>query len=124
MRMPTGGAYGAGVAAERAQRGAPLPQAQPPNPAGGQPAVTPRDRMAEALAAAKGMPFEDVPIGARSERPMEPVTAGLPIGRGPGPEVLGRTGAPGVSDTLRMLADATGDQDVAALAEIARSQRA
>lgn len=125
-RTPTGGTYGSGVAAERAQRAAPLPQAQPPNAAGGQPvmAPNPRDRFAEALQAAKDMPFEDVPISARSERPMEPVTAGLPIGPGPGPEVLGRTGAPSVSDTLQRLADVTGDQEVAALAETARSQKA
>lgn len=123
MRTPTGGKYGAGVAAERAQRGAPLPQAQPP--AGGQPAIAAApDRFAQALEAAKGMAFEEVPISARSERPMEPVTAGLPIGPGPGPEVLGRTGAPGVADTLARLAAVTGDQEVGALAEIARSQKA
>jgi hypothetical protein len=39
-----------------------------------------------------------VPLGAPTERPGEPVTAGLPIGAGAGPEAL--TGAPVADDAL------------------------
>ncbi len=33
-------------------------------------------------------PTDIVPLGAPSERPSEPVTAGLPMGAGPGPEAV------------------------------------
>jgi hypothetical protein len=39
-----------------------------------------------------------VPLNAPSERPEEPVTSGLPMGAGPGPEVLG--GVPGGVDDI------------------------
>lgn len=37
-------------------------------------------------------PTDIVPLGAPSERPSEPVTAGLPMGAGPGPEAISPTG--------------------------------
>lgn len=33
-------------------------------------------------------PTDVVPLGAPSQRPNEPITAGLPMGAGPGPEAL------------------------------------
>jgi hypothetical protein len=55
--------YGERAAAENAQRAVPLPAM----PAPGDPSVA---------------------LGAPTQRPDEPVTAGLPFGPGPGPEVL------------------------------------
>lgn len=37
-------------------------------------------------------PTDIVPLGAPSERPSEPVTAGLPMGAGPGPEAIAGVG--------------------------------
>jgi hypothetical protein len=48
--------------------------------------------MAEAPGVPTGMPMdlpEPVPFGAPTQRPDEPVTAGNPMGPGPGPEVMG-----------------------------------
>ena len=52
------------------------------------------------------------PLFAPSERPDEPVTAGVAIGPGPGPEVLGRTpNQARLSDTLAQMLpyDTTGE---------------
>jgi hypothetical protein len=55
-----------------------------------------------------------------SSRPGEPVTAGLPVGPGPGPEAMQmRRGSP-VANTIAELARLTGDSFLAELA--ARSQ--
>lgn len=59
ITAPTGQAYGERKAQVDAQRAIPLPQAPPV-----------------------------VPLGAPSQRPAEPVTSGLPVGPGPGPEAL------------------------------------
>jgi hypothetical protein len=37
-------------------------------------------------------PTDVVPFGAPSQRPTEPVTAGLPMGAGPGPEAIQSVG--------------------------------
>jgi len=60
VRVPSGGRYGDRQAAEAAQRMMPLPDNRP----------------------------DVVPLDAPSRRPDEPVTAGLPVGPGPGPEML------------------------------------
>lgn len=73
-------AYGQRTALEQAQRAVPL---QRP----GAPAVPPAQAAAEA--------FNPPNLGAfdrPTERPDEPLTAGLPIGAGPGPEALGLPG--------------------------------
>lgn len=60
---------------------------------------------AATLAAAQQ--FQPPPVtgmGEPSERPGEPVTAGLPIGAGPGPEVMGgMTGTEPALETLRAI---------------------
>jgi hypothetical protein len=45
------------------------------------------------------------PLFAPSERPDEPITSGIPLGAGPGPEVMGMRQAPveKYSDTLAKL---------------------
>ena len=70
-------AYGEGVETKAIQGGAPL-------------ARTPDVRAARASdvrAAAEQVPV--TPLFAPSQRPDEPITTGIPMGAGPGPEVLG-----------------------------------
>ena len=70
-------AYGEGVETAAIQGGAPL-------------ARTPDVRAARASdvrAAAEQVPV--TPLFAPSQRPDEPITTGIPMGAGPGPEVLG-----------------------------------
>lgn len=77
--------------------------------------------MQAALQAAQGM-RPPTSLYAPTQRPSEPLTAGLPIGAGPGPEVI-RTGDR-VARTLRMIADITGDPKFEGLADLAsRRQR-
>lgn len=51
-----------------------------------------------------------------TDHPDEPITAGLPIGAGGGPELLGRPTVPRITRTLDNLAAATGNPVVASLA--------
>lgn len=76
----TGQQYGKATAQREAQRA--LPMAAAPLPAtGGAPAVSRQ--------VPQQMPGQVTPLDAPSQRPGEPVTAGVPVGAGPGPEVLG-----------------------------------
>lgn len=75
VRTVPGQAYGAQTAQADAQRVVPLPSSAAPHPA-------PMARAAPAI------PPEGL-LSAPTTRPGEPVTAGLPIGAGPGPEALG-----------------------------------
>lgn len=73
VRNLTGGPYGEGQEMAELQSSAPMSDTQgTPAPSGG------------------GSPLPPVtPLGAPSERPDEPVTAGAPVGEGPGLEALG-----------------------------------
>ena len=67
--------------------------------------------------------FGSIPdINAESEFPDEPITTGLPVGPGLGPEALVRPSAGRVANTLGMIADLTGDEQLIALAQAARMQ--
>lgn len=68
MRVPTGGAYGQASDLAAMQRAAPLPQATAPRPG-----------PSRGGPAAGGVPDPFRP----TERPGEPVTAGIPMGPGP-----------------------------------------
>jgi hypothetical protein len=69
--------YGSGVENAANKAGAPL--ASTPDVRGA--------RASEVRAAAQSAPV--TPLYAPTQRPEEPVTAGIPMGAGPGPEVLG-----------------------------------
>ena len=69
--------YGQGVQMAAAKAGAPL--ARTPDVRGA--------RSSDVRAAVVGEPV--TPLYAPSQRPEEPVTTGIPMGAGPGPEVLG-----------------------------------
>ena len=65
-----------------------------------------------------------LPFLEPTNRPQEPVTAGMPFGPGPGPEVLGSSVAPSrpVTQMLDSIANATnGGHAVSALADSARA---
>jgi hypothetical protein len=111
--------YGAATQQAAAQRAQPLPQTPPPSVAPQGPA-----------AAAEGGGF--VPPGSLGDflsptnRPNEPLTTGIPMGAGAGPEVLSSQDAAGAN--LGMLLESLARQpgasaDVAWLAEYLRSGR-
>jgi hypothetical protein len=86
--------YGAGVEQAAIKAGAPLAST---------PDVRPTSRSEMGMAPSQ---MERVtPLFAPSERPDEPITSGIPLGAGPGPEVMGMRQAPveKYSDTLAKL---------------------
>lgn len=116
--------YGEGERAIESQRRTPVPDysqgtaaAGPPGAPPSAPAPAPGDRLQAALLAAKGMAPPTNLLTMPTQRPGEPITSGLRIGAGPGPEVL-HSGDRAVR-TLRMLAEVTADPSFANLAELA-----
>lgn len=92
-----GQTYGTATAQLQAQKVAPLPQqAGPPPPAAGS---APGVAQAPGAAPAGPMPGALGPLNRPTERPGEPLTAGLATGPGPGPEAV----APPADPTLAML---------------------
>lgn len=63
-------------------------------------------------------------LGMPSERPSEPVTAGLSTGAGPGPEAIRPEVKGPVTTTLERLAASSGDPVIAAMAATAARRRA
>jgi hypothetical protein len=116
--------YGAGVEQMALQRQMPAPQVSGPvappagaaPPAAAAPEVDREAAFAQALSAAKALQGQTGSLRQTTMRPMEPLTAGLTTGPGPGPEALQmRTGSP-AGDTLRMLSQMTNDPLFAELA--------
>lgn len=96
VQAATGQQYGmhkAQVDAQRAQPMGPSPSPTVPPPAApAGPSVPPAP-----------LPGQVVGLDAPSERPNEPVTAGLPVGAGPGPEALAPMGLGDQSDVATQL---------------------
>ena len=88
VKAPTGGKYGAAKQLQQAQQAVPLPQA------GMTPAAPPVD-MQQAMASAQAF---QMPMGltAPTTNPNEPLTHGLAMGPGAGPEVLNNPGPDGL----------------------------
>ena len=106
-QAPTGMPYGEHKASIDAQQALPMAQVVPPTGTGGPtPAPDPAQRLQAAVAAARRM-RPPSPLTGPSQRPAEPITAGMATGPGPGPEVL-RNGDR-VARTFRLLAEVTGD---------------
>jgi hypothetical protein len=100
-RAKTGQTYGVAGDQIAAQKALPLPQA-PPTPApGGPPSAA--GGGANPLAVLAGLPKLTDP----TMRPDEPLTAGLPIGPGPGPPTAGAS--PGTALIRQMIAAGNGD---------------
>lgn len=110
--------YGAGVDQAELQRQLPAPQATPVAP--GPPPVAPgaagpgsAERLEQAL---QQMQVGDGLMTAPTARPLEPVTAGLASGPGPGPEALGMGRVSPLATTFENLSRDTGDPYFAELA--------
>lgn len=115
-QAPNAQAYGQRGDQIAAQRQMPLPQTDtgPAMPAnGGGAGASDVDVMAQAAAFDPGI----VPLGAGSQRPGEPVTAGLSGGPGPGPEVFARPGRSSrAADLLESMGMSTNDESLVNLA--------
>lgn len=90
-RAATGLPYGQHQELVQAQRAVPLPQSAP---TGGPPPAAAGGFDAALQAALAHMPPDLVPLTAPSQRPNEPTTTGLPLGAGPGPEILSMSRRP------------------------------
>jgi hypothetical protein len=119
-----GQTYGAGVDQQQLEASMPTParQAAAPNP---QPQPQPQQQQAPqqqpydhqaALAAASQLSDQTGLLKGDTNRPNEPITAGLTRGPGPGPEALGMTRGSPTGDLFRRLSAATGDPFFADLA--------
>lgn len=97
VKVAPGQQYGKGVAQREAQQAVPM---------AGRPAMPPAAPAAPPRPPMPGMAPGDVtPLDAPTTRPNEPVTAGLSVGAGPGPEALGalRDKDDGVDDLAQYL---------------------
>lgn len=116
--------YGAGVEQMQLQRAMPAPNlaqgpvAQPaaPTPAPAPPQAAAPPSFDQALAQAQGMRDQTGLLSMPTNRPQEPVTAGLSRGPGGGPEMLQMQRGTPAGDALRRLSAATGDPYFANLA--------
>jgi hypothetical protein len=100
-------AYGAGVENAANKAGAPLART---------PDVRPTSRSEMGMAPSQMEPV--TPLYAPSQRPDEPITAGIAMGPGPGPEVLGVTQRPeALSQVLAQMLPYDTNGEIAALYE-------
>lgn len=98
LMAATGQQYGKATEQLEAQRA--LPVAAPPPPATAAPGAVPA---ASGTASPAIPPVTVVPLDAPTTRLAEPVTAGVPVGPGPGAEVLGLPNENGVQDLAMWL---------------------
>lgn len=113
--------YGQKTEQLQAQAQMPIPQAQTdvPRPPAGVAAQQQRPDINDAiLSMAKEYDPGITPLGAPSQRGGEPVTAGLSLGAGPGPEIFSQpTRALRAADGLEMLSQYSGDDAFRQLAD-------
>lgn len=106
--------YGEGVETAAIKSGAPLAKT---------PSVNPMSRSEQGIAPSQ---LERItPLYAPSQRPEEPITAGIPLGDGPGPEVLGMNSArpaESLSNILSQMLPYDTNGEIAALYEQAVSR--
>ncbi len=105
IAVASGQTYGNRQASEQSQRDMPLPG----------------DPIANLMADTGTFDGTPTSLLAPTQRPDEPVTAGLTTGPGPGPEVLFGPSTK-ASDTFAYLAEQTGDSYFLQLAELSRRQ--
>jgi hypothetical protein len=122
VAVPTGLPYGENQQLQQAQQAVHLPGAAPAPAAGPAPAGPGSPLPQGALQAAQQYQMPQLPPLERdSERPNEPVTAGLPSGPGPGPSTPGSPGATGLSDLLGQMAKQSGSVALSQLAQRAQA---
>jgi hypothetical protein len=107
-QAPNSQAYGMRGDQIAAQQAMPLPQTAPQQ---GAPTTPAQDAQAvDPMALARDFDPGITPLAAPSTRPDEPVTAGLSLGAGAGPEIFSQPArASRAADTLTALAQSTGD---------------
>lgn len=108
VRTAPGQPYGSRVQQERAMEAVPLPRQGAADPAGGGP-PTPAPQ-----------PGGLTPLTAPTQRPHEPITAGVDVGPGPGSQVLASSPRNVGRSVLTELATETNDPFLTALAQRAR----
>lgn len=123
-QAPNQQAYGVKNDQLQAQREMPLPQVDNKIPSGGAAAVSPGAPSGGAPAPMDIMQLAReydpgiTPLNAPTARPGEPVTAGLSLGPGPGPEIFQAPGRQArAADTLAMMARISGDDFYLQMAE-------
>ena len=106
MALPSAG-YGEGVETAAIQSGAPMAKT---------PSVRPMSRSEQGIAPSQ---LERItPLYAPSQRPDEPITSGIPLGDGPGPEILGSMQRPeALSQILAQMLPYDTNGEIAALYE-------
>lgn len=127
IKPVTGAGYGQGVAQSQMQRQMPAPKAQQvptiqirtgpsaqprmpvPAPAAPAPQAATAPARPDIMQMAQQLRGQAGVLSAPSARPSEPVTAGLPVGPGPGPQALAQPYGSPIADVLRRVARATGD---------------
>lgn len=111
LPLPTGQEYGQRKTLTDSLKAAPIAAPAPVAPA-----------PAPASAAPPAPLPAPPPLNGPTQRPNEPITAGLPVGPGPGPEVLGlgAGSAGGLSRVLAQAASAAGSSDLQFLADQAQ----
>ena len=113
MSLPSA-AYGEGVQTPAIQQGAPLAKT---------PSVNPMSRSEQGIAPSQ---LERItPLYASTQRPDEPITAGVAVGPGPGPEILGMNAArpaESLSNILSQMLPYDTNGEIAALYEQAVSR--
>jgi hypothetical protein len=114
VRTVTGQTYGQAGAQQAAQQTIPLPQQAPPPTAAPQPAQPPDLSNLTLQPGALG------PLHTPTQRPNEPLTAGLSTGPGPGPAALGLPAPDPVVNTLRGIYARYPNPEIAALLQEAQ----
>ena len=98
LNAPQGLPYGDRQKLIQAQRAVPMAPAPAPSP--GPPGQSAPPAGGPGVPPAGPVPGARGPLLRPTERPDEPVTAGLPTGPGPGPEALGPLSRPGGGSTV------------------------
>lgn len=117
IQAPTGLPYGEHQALVEAQQQVPLPAGPGMVESPGMPVPDP---FSAAMSAGQAMRPPDPILYGPSTRPREPVTAGLPVGPGPGLEALAIPRGDRVARMMDQLAADSGDPAVQKLAELAK----
>lgn len=114
-QAPNSQAYGQRGDQISAQQAMPLPQSDPLPPAQAPQPASPTDP--DLMAMAQQFDPGITPLSAPTQRPGEPVTAGLSMGAGPGPEIFSSPArAQRSADVLDMIAQSSGDDRMAQMA--------
>lgn len=124
-QAPNSQSYGQKNDQLQAQREMPLPQVDNKIPSGGAAAVSPPAPSGGAPAPqldimqlAREYDPGITPLNAPTNRPGEPVTAGMSLGPGPGPEIFQAPGRQArAAETLQMMARISGDDFFLQMAE-------